>query len=66
VGAGLARDSGGSANEDVGCAGVIASRLAPTFVWVSLMNYMCADVVSTFRRYLADRLTEGHRGHREV
>ena len=30
VGAGLARDSGGSANEDVGCAGDIASRLAPT------------------------------------
>ncbi|MCE6976418.1 hypothetical protein EI534_03050 [Pseudomonas frederiksbergensis] len=30
VGAGLARDSGGSANEDVGCAGVIASKPAPT------------------------------------
>jgi len=30
VGAQLARDSGGSVNEDVGCAGLIASKLAPT------------------------------------
>ncbi|MGX0891318.1 hypothetical protein AB7M22_003326 [Pseudomonas sp. ADAK2 TE3594] len=30
VGAGLARDSGGSANEDIGCAGIIASKPAPT------------------------------------
>ena len=37
-----ARDSGGSVNEDVGCAGLIASKLAPTGDWVH-MNFGSAE-----------------------
>jgi hypothetical protein len=41
VGAGLARDSGGSVHKDVGCAGIIASKPAPT------MSAMFAELVYT-------------------
>ncbi len=42
VGAKLARDSGGSASGDVGCAAAIASKLAPT-----LGSRLAADFTST-------------------